>query len=369
MSEYTKYDNGSKDTNFSLNLNEKLDSKGRVIPMQKDTIPMRIEFIRNLMKDKELESLINFNSTETENFIGGRGDDDESGESYDTRVVLKKRTFDFKNIISQFGGKLEYLKSGTTGHAFKGSVIDGEGEFNYAIKVVAYPKKERYGSIYDTRRPENAEILMLKLLSYFVCKKQTPHLVLPFATFHAEMPTFIKLLKSEIINNPNYKDKKREERIKKTNEFIERYEKGEFSSTISILISEFANRGDLLDYLRNNYKKFALIHWKVIFFQILATLAIIQNKYPAFRHNDMKANNVLIHKTDTLKDEYTYTVVRKKYRVPNIRYQIKIWDFDFACIPGIVDNIKVESKWTKKINITPEQNRYYDVHYFFNTLI
>ena len=24
--------------------------------------------------------------------------------------------------------------------------------------------------------------------------------------------------------------------------------------------------------------------------------------------------------------------------------------------------------WTKKINITPHQNRYYDVHYFFNTL-
>jgi hypothetical protein len=47
-----------------------------------------------------------------------------------------------------------------------------------------------------------------------------------------------------------------------------------------------------------------------------------------------------------------------------------IWyqsDFDFACIPNIVDNSKVESDWTNKINISPKQNRYYDVHYFFNT--
>ena len=45
-----------------------------------------------------------------------------------------------------------------------------------------------------------------------------------------------------------------------------------------------------------------------------------------------------------------------------------MWDFDFACIPGIVDNSKVEAEWTSKININPVQNRYYDVHYFFNTL-
>ena len=55
------------------------------------------------------------------------------------------------------------------------------------------------------------------------------------------------------------------------------------------------------------------------------------------------------------------------YNVPNIGFQIKLWDFDFACIPGIVDNAKVDAEWTDRINIKPEQNRYYDVHYFFNT--
>jgi hypothetical protein len=83
----------------------------------------------------------------------------------------------------------------------------------------------------------------------------------------------------------------------------------------------------------------------------------------------MKANNILIHKINVTKDYHKYTILRNKYRVPNIGYHIKLWDFDFACIPGIVDNIKVEAKWTKKINVTPEQNRYYDIHYFFNTLM
>jgi hypothetical protein len=35
----------------------------------------------------------------------------------------------------------------------------------------------------------------------------------------------------------------------------------------------------------------------------------------------------------------------------------------------VVENIKVYQQWTKKINITSNKNRYYDIHYFFCTLI
>ena len=48
---------------------------------------------------------------------------------------------------------------------------------NYAVKIVAYPKKERYGDVYNSIRPENTELVMIKLLSNFVTKKQTPHIV------------------------------------------------------------------------------------------------------------------------------------------------------------------------------------------------
>ncbi len=325
---------------------------------EKDSIPMRIQFIKKLLEGKDLNTLVNFDSTDTEQFIG-RDNDMESGDSYDTRIVLKKRILDFKNVILQIGGKLKYIKSGTTGHTFKGIVNDSNGPFEYAVKVVAYPKKEKYGSINDTRRPENAELMMIKLLSYFIVNKQTPHLVIPFGTFNTSIDSFIKIVKCDKIEDKNDRYK----------EFLERYENDEFSSNISILISEWANKGDLLDFFRNNYKLFTPKHWKVIIFQILSVLATIQSKYPSFRHNDMKANNILVHKIDKTREYHKYVVVRTQYRVPNIGYHIKLWDFDFACIPGIVDNIKVESKWTKKINVTPEQNRYYDIHYFFNTLI
>ena len=122
-------------------------------------------------------------------------------------------------------------------------------------------------------------------------------------------------------------------------------------------------------FLKTHYKKLKLIHWQCIFFQIISTLAIIQSKYPSFRHNDLKANNILISKVDACKKLLIYKVSNKEYTLPAIGYGIYLWDFDFACIPGIVDNSKVYQEWTQKINITPKKNRYYDIHYFFCTLI
>jgi hypothetical protein len=59
----------------------------------------------------------------------------------------------------------------------------------------------------------------------------------------------------------------------------------------------------------------------------------------------------------------------KDFYVPNIGLRCKIWDFDFACIPGIVENAKVNAEWTNRINVKAKGHKYYDVHYFFNTLV
>jgi serine/threonine protein kinase len=229
----------------------------------------------------------------------------------------------------------------------------------FAVKIVAYPKKDGYGSIYSLTRPENAEIYMLKLLSYFVVKCHTPHLILPISTFNTSIKPFLKLQEEEIIPADNTKYA----------EFIKNYEDGNYYENVSVIISEWANRGDLGMFLKKNYKKLQLVHWQCLFFQIISTLAIIQSKYPSFRHNDLKANNILISKIDTSNIKLLYKVNKKDYIVPDIGYCIYLWDFDFACIPGVVENCKVCQEWTKKINITPEQNRYYDIHYFFCTLI
>lgn len=321
-------------------------------PIKPQYIPLRVGYIKDLLKDNDLSLLVDFDNNTTESFINVYNE-------RDIRYVLNKKTFDFNKIMTQIGGKLKYIKSGTTGHTFKGLSDNDLVKDNYAVKIVAYPKKANYGNVYDIRRPENAEIMMLRILSYFVINKQTPHIVLPVGTFNTSIKPFLTLSDKHYVNSKKY------------DEFLKKYKKGDYHSNVSVLISEWANGGDLLEFIRKNYKKMKSLDWKVLFFQIISTLATIQVKYPSFRHNDLKANNILVHyipKTDGRKNLFKYDVNSKKYGLPNIGFQIKIWDFDFACIPGIVDNLKVSADWTDKINVKPEQNKYYDIHYFLSTL-
>lgn len=311
-----------------------------------DQISYRILFIKKMLQDKQLTPLIDI--------------DLDGGDSTDIRNKLHKKTFDFGEIMNSINCKLVYVKSGSTGHTFKGYTLNKENkvDFNFAIKVVAFPKKEKYGNLHDIRRPENAELMMLKVLSYFVLNNHTPHLILPIATFNTSIKPFVSLTKFNIINNKRY------------DEFVERYTKNEYYEQVSVLISEWCNGGDLLEYLRLHYRDMKLIQWKVILFQVLSVLAVIHKKFPDFRHNDLKANNILIHKIECHRNnKFKYKINGQYYVIPNIGIQIKITDYDFACIPSLVDNTKVSAKWTDKINIKPEQNMYYDLHYFLNTLI
>jgi len=319
----------------------------------------------NLIPDRieTIKSMINCNTSNIDYIIDFKNSSDSfeyPNDTADIRELLPKKYIEFGKAIGELGGKLLYIKSGSTGHTFKG-VHPPPNDTNkeaYAVKIVAYPKKENYGDMYNIKRPENTELLMIRLLSFFVINKQTPHIVLPITTFNTSIKPFLNLTKSNIVKN------------KKFEQFVERYENGEYYQNVSILVSEWANGGDLLEHLRKNYKQMKTKDWRVILFQILSVLSIIQTKYPGFRHNDMKANNILIHyiDIDTHNKKYLYKINNQNYVIPNIGFQIKLWDYDFACIPGIVDNSKVDADWTTKINIKAEQNRYYDIHYFLNTL-
>ena len=316
-----------------------------------DYIPARMNLIHKILDGNNLNPLLELESNETDAFVNNTNDND-------IRNVLNKKVLDFGQVINAIGSKLVYIKSGTTGHTFRGFDPGNPNNPNYAVKVVAYPKRENYGDLNDIRRPENAELLMLKVLSYFVINNQTPHLILPIGTFNTSIKPFLSLQKNKIVDNKKY------------TQFIKRYKKNDLHNEVSVLISEWANGGDLLEYIRSNSKKMTLKVWRVILFQILSVLAVIQAKYPGFRHNDLKANNLLIHSIESRNknNKFKYKINGQTYIIPNIGIQIKLWDFDFACISGVVENTKVNAEWTDKINVNPKKNRYYDIHYFFNTL-
>jgi serine/threonine protein kinase len=328
------------------------------------SILSRIINIKKMVSDANLESinpLKTMDNVDTDFYEGYNKNNSRDHKSLDSRTVLGKKTLNFYNIINRLNSKLIYIKSGAYGNTFKGIVTDDEDNeiMSFAVKVVAYPKKDGYGSLFNITRPENAEICMLKLLSYFVVKCQTPHLILPISTFNTSIKPFLTLQDDEIVAKDN----------EKYTEFIKNYNNDMYYETVSVVISEWANRGDLSMFLKKHFAKLELIHWQCIFFQIISTLAVIQSKYPSFRHNDLKANNILISKTDRCNKKLLYKVNKKEYILPAIGYCIYLWDFDFACIPNVVENVKVYQPWTKKINITSAKNRYYDIHYFFCTLI
>ena len=157
-----------------------------------------------------------------------------------------------------------YIKGSTTGHTFRGFDPKNKKAPNYAVKVVAYPKRENYGNYDDIRRPENAELMMLKVLSYFVVNNQSPHIVLPIGTFNTSIKPFIGLAKEGIVDNKKYKL------------FIKKYKKKELYNEVSVLISEWANGGDLLEYIREKGNSIDLLTWKVLLFQIISVLVVIQ---------------------------------------------------------------------------------------------
>lgn len=332
----------------SIERNNKLYQQSILINNKSIKISDRLKFIKFLLDETGIKPLLDLSAyyDQTEYF----------------HEDICKKTYNFTEVIMKIGGKLKYIKSGSTGHTFQGIFHPDEQQKNvcihYAVKVVAYPK-EYYDDINNSTRPENAELKILKILSQFVITNQTPHIVLPLTTFNAYIDPFINLKTNKFISNRKY------------DAFIDKYNKNEFHNTVSILLSEWANGGDLLEYMRNNLQNMNTKEWRVLLFQIFSVLAVIQKRYPGFRHNDMKANNILIHNMDETMVSgqfFTYQLDNITFYVPNIGYQIKLWDFDFACISGIAENSKVNSEWTNKINISNRQNKYYDICFFMVSL-
>ena len=297
------------------------------------TINSRIEKIKSMMK--------NVTANGFANVINNR--------------ILKPKA-NIANVLKELGGETFTFKTaGASGLTFKSSSLDKNIQF--AIKVVAFNKRSDYGDIFNEGRPENAELKTIYLLSQFVLNHSIPHIVLPMACFNTDIMPFVTQAQGDILDDKKYK------------KFIEAFKEDKFENDVSILISEWVNYGDLLNYMRKRIDKTSDIQWKVILFQIISTLSVIHLKYPTFRHNDMKANNILLQKLGETTDEaYEYKINKKRYLVPIIGAIIKLWDFDFACIPGIVENNKVSSTWAGTHYIHPKQNRYYDLHYFMNSL-
>ena len=124
-------------------------------------------------------------------------------------------------------------------------------------------------------------------------------------------------------------------------------------------------------------------HLDVVIFQVMFTLHAIQSIYPAWRHNDLRTDNVFLDKVE--KKDYYYQIDGKYYKIHTNMFA-KISDFGHSNLPGIIDNnllipekeIQKDKKTKKEKEVylwNPEgygmranENKYYDMHTFLNSV-
>ena len=97
------------------------------------------------------------------------------------------------------------------------------------------------------------------------------------------------------------------------------------------------------------YMKDSKCNVKVLLFQIIHTLAVIQNKYPNFCHNELNLDNVFLYLKAKEGLHNNYIFRDKKFVVP-CNFDIKICNFE-------------------KASLNSKNNKYFDLHYFLGNVL
>ena len=104
--------------------------------------------------------------------------------------------------------------------------------------------------------------------------------------------------------------------------------------------------------------KFTDEKYKVLFFQILHTLSVIQKEYPEFRHNQLHPNKIYCYFKNK---QNSYSSENIIFNVPDIGFDIKLYHYDKSIIYSRWDNQDLTDN--EKI-----VNKSYDWLTFINTL-
>lgn len=160
----------------------------------------------------------------------------------------------------------------------------------------------------------------------------------------------------------------------------------------NMLISEFIEGNSLDNWVYNwseDGNEITDEEWKVLVFQIVYTLAVIQKKYKLM-HNDMHYGNILIDTSIKKGGYFVYNINSKTYYIKNNGFIPKLFDFEFAMsysdkIPDFYPNKFIIGKYdydrkthtTKKLksdmssdfNVPYNYNEIYDLHYFLTSLL
>ena len=152
---------------------------------------------------------------------------------------------------------------------------------------------------------------------------------------------------------------------------------------VLVYFGEWANFGDFKNYLESlNFvsKQENVVAnkiLKIMLFQLIYTYAIILEKYPSFRHNDLSLMNVLVQEIDTeelatrsppITQPYSYTFNDNNFIIPLQNASIRLWDFDFANVDELKNKKALDKYYEDSSGIGGNACPQYDMHYFFSGL-
>lgn len=285
----------------------------------------------------------------------------------------KKGTFGFpflacsndclSNNNYYFSIKIIYFDK--TKNEFKKENIDNNLVFKYLSKYLSLSPKEKEKYLLKNKKinisppytdndlmlyfqlnpniSSNIEINVIFKLKELVTNRRTPHINLPIISFRSYLS---KLFKNHSVNQNPYFN-------------IAHYD------LCNVLLSEWCEYGDLKNFINNfsssldnNY-----IFWSVLFFQIIYTLSTINYYFPGFKHNDLHLKNFLVAKYNR-KGNLLYKIKFKNHKrytffmIPNLGFQIRLWDFDWA-------SIKDENYNPKLKTFSNNSNNFNDMFYSF----
>jgi hypothetical protein len=205
-------------------------------------------------------------------------------------------------------------------------------DFPITFKISFYNEQNE---IYDLSSKINNDSLFSYLLSSLILSNKTKHILLPIINIDINYND-IQFIFDE---NTKYKLKNK-------------IKLNEIQSICCLQIREHYFKQILL----NEYLKSNSCDYKVLLFQIIHTLAVIQNEYPTFRHNNLILNNILIYCKNKSDIIYSYNGFQNDvFNIPNNGFDIKICNFENSTINKFYGN--------------SIYNPYYDIYIFFTDLM
>lgn len=219
-------------------------------------------------------------------------------------------------------------------------------QFSVDVKITFYQSNEKqYIQSFDSII--NNDSLFSYILSSLVLEEKTKHILLPIINIDMELDDINHLIKDDscykmIKDNMN-------------NSVI--------TNKCCLQLREHFFRTEKLDeYLKKNN-----CCYKHLLFQVIHTIAVIQNEYSGFRHNNLEMKNIMLYLKKDSNSYVEYNGFKNdKFYLQDCNFDIKITNFEYAVIPKYygLKNLK-----NPKIKFADMSNPYYDLYTFLNDLI